>query len=144
MVPGPGTVTLTKVEKVSPNHCTPSCTIFHEKVYTPPVVGAVAVKVKVAFAPTAIGDEGNATRVKPQVVLSCGFCDPNRKGFAPVFVHGAPPLLFMVIEAVNVWPVLTPAGTLLLTKVALLPPPITIVDTNCAIVPLKISPSPVV
>ena len=101
--------------KVSPNHCTFSCSIFQENAYTPGVMGAVAVNVNVAFAPTFIGEDGKATRPRPQVVLSCGFWEPKRYGLAPVLVQTLTPLLFIVIEAVKVWPVETVSGTLLLT-----------------------------
>src|SRR5436309_5157773 len=89
-----------------------------------------------------IGEAGKSTRLVPQVVLSCGLCEPSLYGLAPVLVQTAVPLLFIVIVAVKVWPGRTPVGTLLLTTEALLPWPITIAASVFE-VPLKTSPSTV-
>ncbi len=76
MVGGAGTVTR-KFGEYSPNHSTLSRTIRHWKLYVPGTVGAVTVKLKTTSAPGAT-DEGGFTRLNPQVVLSCAFCDPSR------------------------------------------------------------------
>ena len=57
-------------------------------------MGAVALRVNVAFAPGLIGEEGKPTRPKPQVALSCGLCEPRLCGVEP-------PLLTSGDEAAN-------------------------------------------
>src|SRR5271168_285410 len=109
---------------VSPNHCTPSCTILQEKGYTPLVIGAVAVKVNVIVLLIATGELGSSTRLKPQVVLSWASCEPSLYASAPVLVQTVAPLLLKVIEAVNMLPVVTPLGTTLPTNFAPAPNPV--------------------
>ena len=71
--------------------------------------------VKTAFAPAAIGDEGKATRLKPQVVLSWALCEPRFCGVVPPLAQGFVPLLLRVSVAVKACPAATVLGTLLLT-----------------------------
>src|SRR5437667_330226 len=119
------------VVNVLPNQVLGSWSIFQAKVTAPTVRGAVAVNVNTAFCPALIGEAGNATRLSPHVVLSCGLCEPNWYGVAPLLVQTVAPLLFIVIVAVKPWPGATPTGTLLLTNVAPFPAaPITSVATR--------------
>src|SRR5215813_13893865 len=114
-------MTATVVLKVAPNQLLGSCSIRQANVYVPTLIGAVAATVKVAFCPGLIAAEGKEARLVPQIVLSCGLCEPKRYGFAPLLVHVVPPLFFIVMVALNVWPAITMLGTLLLTTAALLP-----------------------
>ena len=65
----------------------------------------------------ALIEEGKATRLKPQVVLSWALCDPSL--YPPLVVQVVLPLLFMTTVAEKVWPTLTLAGAVMLTTVAL-------------------------
>ena len=51
-----------------------------------PAAGAVTLKAKVTVPAGATGP-GTSWRLKPQVVLSCGFCEPRRTGLAPPLVR---------------------------------------------------------
>src|ERR1051325_9075914 len=88
-----------------------------------------------------MGEEGRLTRLNPQVVLFDGFWEPKRWGCVPGLVQTVAPLLFRVMVAVKVVPVVIPLGTLPLTRVALLPAVMTRVEMRELIVPLKTSPS---
>src|ERR1041385_1461271 len=78
-------------------------------------------------------------RLVPQVTLLDGYRKQIRYGFAPVFVQIVFPLLFIVIVAINVCPVVTPVGTLQLTNVASSAGGITSVEIRVFVVPLKTS-----
>src|SRR5690606_2729807 len=60
---------------VGGNHWTPSCSIIHEKLLAPGVVGATKLPVIVRVCPGAIAWLSSTLPV-PHVVLSCGFCEP--------------------------------------------------------------------
>src|SRR5438128_434886 len=96
---GGGITTEIFIEAVAPNHSTPSWTIFQAKAYVPGLEGAVALKVKVAFWPGLIGEDGKPTRPNPQVVLSCGLCEPRLCGVEPPEAQVLVPLLFITTVA---------------------------------------------
>jgi hypothetical protein len=73
------------------------------------------LKVKVVLAPGATFDE-RFTRFNPQVVLSCGFCEPKK--YEPAN-HVAVPVFLIVTETVAVCPACIDAGTFCETKAEL-------------------------
>src|SRR5689334_20161106 len=103
-------VTLIVVLEVAPNHSTPSWTIFHAKVLLPNPVGAVALIVKVTLEPALMGEDGKFTRLNPQVVLSCGLCEPKRCGCEPPLVQAVVPVFFILTVAVKLAPAWTELG----------------------------------
>src|SRR5262245_17240160 len=74
-----GTTWITALSVRSPNHgsSVPSWTMRHRKSYQPGSGGAFGRNLKVTCTPGCTGENGRGTRLKPQVVLFGGFCDPS-------------------------------------------------------------------
>ena len=73
------------------------------------------LKVNVTLAPGATFD-ARPTRFNPQVVLSCGFCEPKK--YEPAN-HVVEPEFLIVTETVAVWPACSDVGTFCETKAEL-------------------------